>query len=43
VGPPPFILGWDVCGVVEAVGYGVTRFEVGDLAYGMPRFPRAAS
>lgn len=42
VGPPPFILGWDVCGVVEAVGYGVTRFEVGDLAYGMPRFPRAA-
>ena len=29
-GPPPFILGWDVCGVVEAVGYGVTRFAVGD-------------
>jgi NADPH:quinone reductase-like Zn-dependent oxidoreductase len=42
VGPPPFILGWDVCGVVEAMGYGVTRFEVGDLVYGMPRFPRAA-
>ena len=42
VGPPPFVLGWDVCGVVEAMGYGVTRFAVGDLVYGMPRFPRAA-
>lgn len=42
VGPPPFIVGWDVCGVIEAVGYGVTRFDVGDLAFGMPRFPRQA-
>ena len=42
IGPPPFVLGWDVCGVVEAVGYGVTRFEAGDVVYGMPRFPRAA-
>lgn len=42
VGPPPFIPGWDVCGVVEAMGYGVTRFKQGDLVYGMPRFPRAA-
>jgi NADPH:quinone reductase-like Zn-dependent oxidoreductase len=42
VGPPPFILGWDVCGVVEAMGYGVTRFKQGDIVYGMPRFPRAA-
>ena len=42
VGPPPFIDGWDVCGVVEAIGYGVTRFNVGDLVFGMPRFPRAA-
>jgi NADPH:quinone reductase-like Zn-dependent oxidoreductase len=42
VGPPPFIPGWDVCGVVEAMGYGVTRFEVGDMVFGMPRFPRAA-
>jgi NADPH:quinone reductase-like Zn-dependent oxidoreductase len=42
VGPPPLIVGWDVCGVVEAMGYGVTRFAVGDLVYGMPRFPRAA-
>jgi len=41
VGPPPFIPGWDVCGVVEAMGYGVTRFNEGDMVYGMPRFPRA--
>src|SRR6202158_6133516 len=42
VGAPPFIPGWDVCGVVEAMGYGVTRFQEGDMVYGMPRFPRAA-
>lgn len=41
VGPPPFIDGWDVCGVVEKTGYGVTRFKVGDVIFGMPRFPRA--
>ena len=42
VGPPPFVPGWDVAGVVEGKGYGVTRFELGDLVYGMPKFPRAA-
>ena len=42
VGPPPFVPGWDVAGVVEAMGYGVTRFAVGDLVFGMHRFPRAA-
>lgn len=42
VGPPPFIVGWDICGVVESMGYGVTRFSVGDIVFGMPRFPRAA-
>jgi NADPH:quinone reductase-like Zn-dependent oxidoreductase len=40
--PPPYRLGWDVSGVVEAVGQGVTRFEPGDEVIGMPRFPHQA-
>jgi NADPH:quinone reductase-like Zn-dependent oxidoreductase len=43
IGQPPFILGWDVSGVVEDLEPGVTRFEPGDEVYGMPLFPRAAS
>jgi NADPH:quinone reductase-like Zn-dependent oxidoreductase len=42
LGPAPHILGWDVGGVVDAVGPGVTRFAPGDAVYGMPRFPRPA-
>ncbi|MER7001849.1 NADP-dependent oxidoreductase [Dactylosporangium sp. NPDC000555] len=35
-------LGWDVSGVVEAVGPGVTLFEPGDEVFGMPRQPEPA-
>ena len=42
LGEPLFVLGWDVSGVVEEIGFGVHTLEVGDEVYGMPWFPRAA-
>ena len=35
VGQPPFVLGWDVSGTVEAVGPGVTLYKPGDDVFGM--------
>ncbi|MBZ9673917.1 NADP-dependent oxidoreductase [Mesorhizobium sp. ES1-3] len=43
LGEPPFILGWDISGTVEALGAGVTGFKVGDEVFGMPRFPKQAA
>ncbi len=42
LGEPPLRIGWDVSGVVTALGRGVTRFRVGDEVFGMPWFPRQA-
>ncbi|MFC8782366.1 NADP-dependent oxidoreductase [Streptomyces nigra] len=36
---PPFVLGWDVSGVVEATGIGVAAFRPGDEVFGMLPYP----
>ena len=41
-GTPPFTLGWDVAGIVAAVGPGVTLFGQGDEVFGLLPFPRGA-
>lgn len=41
MGRPPFVLGWDISGVVED-GPQTWRFRPGDEVFGMPLFPRAA-
>ncbi|MGW3603321.1 NADP-dependent oxidoreductase [Micromonospora sp. NPDC005161] len=38
----PVRLGWDLSGVVEAVGVGAALFRPGDEVFGMPLLPRAA-
>ncbi|NEB73924.1 NADP-dependent oxidoreductase [Streptomyces sp. SID14478] len=42
LGEPPFTLGWDVSGVVEAVGLGVALFQPGDEVFGMLPYPYGA-
>jgi NADPH:quinone reductase-like Zn-dependent oxidoreductase len=39
VGKPPFVLGYDVSGTVEAVGPGVTLYKPGAEVFGMLPFP----
>ncbi|MFG3293242.1 NADP-dependent oxidoreductase [Streptomyces sp. NPDC048179] len=42
LGRPPFVLGWDISGVVEEASQS-WRFRPGDEVFGMPRFPQAAN
>ncbi len=37
--PQPVILGWDVAGIVEQTGEGVTSFKPGDEVYGLIHMP----
>ncbi|MGV9245634.1 NADP-dependent oxidoreductase [Streptomyces sp. NPDC003710] len=39
LGRPPFVLGWDVSGVVEETGLGVALFRTGDEVFGMLPYP----
>ncbi len=43
LGEPPFVLGWDISGTVEALGPDVSGLSVGDEVFGMPRFPAEAA
>lgn len=40
LGPPPFVLGWEVSGVVERSVPGPGRFQPGDEVHGLSLFPR---
>ncbi|MFF7187201.1 NADP-dependent oxidoreductase [Streptomyces sp. NPDC008222] len=39
LGEPPFVLGWDVSGVIEETGLGVALFNPGDEVFGMLPYP----
>ncbi|MFI1505350.1 NADP-dependent oxidoreductase [Streptomyces sp. NPDC020597] len=39
LGEPPFVLGWDLSGTVEATGVGVAAFAPGDEVFGMLPYP----
>ncbi|MCA0921866.1 NADP-dependent oxidoreductase [Pseudooceanicola nanhaiensis] len=43
IGEPPFTIGWDLAGVVEAVGPGVRWYRPGDRVAGLARFPQQAA
>ncbi|MEU3338925.1 NADP-dependent oxidoreductase [Streptomyces sp. NPDC002144] len=42
IGRPPFVLGWDISGVVEEAPQ-TWRFRPGDEVFGMPLFPQPAN
>ncbi|MEU6429205.1 NADP-dependent oxidoreductase [Microbispora sp. NPDC046973] len=43
LGEPPFTVGWDVSGVVETAGPGVSAFSPGDEVLGLVGFPAAGN
>ena len=42
LGDPPFTVGWDVAGVVESTGPGISRFAPGDEVLGLVAYPHEA-
>ncbi|MFC5749766.1 NADP-dependent oxidoreductase [Actinomadura rugatobispora] len=42
LGQPPFVLGWELSGVVEETGLGVTLHKPGDAVFGMLKYPQGA-
>lgn len=40
--PLPYTVGWELSGIVEELGVGVTRFAPGDEVYGLVWFPKEA-
>lgn len=43
LGQPPFVVGWDVAGTVDALGPDVVGVSVGDRVFGMLHFPAEAA
>ena len=43
IGAAPFTIGWDLAGIVESTGPGVSTPKVGQRVFGLSRFPKQAA